>query len=392
MEPSFWDDDVSAGAVQTSTTFEAAADVAIVGGGLLGCCVARYLEQQAPRLSVVVIERGRLPTGASTRNAGFACFGSVGEIAADIDRMGPHAARDLVERRVRGLGLLFYMVDRNQIDYRPDGGNEIFMDDDPVLDRIDEINHLLAPIFPAPPFQLRDDLISSSGLASSVKHLVHTPFEGALHSGKLLQALRPGNLLCGEVTSIHHAADGRWQLAVGRQPLAAGRWPSAAGTVLAERVVVCTNAWLSSLLPDLEVVPARGQILITKPLPNLSLRGTFHLDQGFVYFRNVGNRVLLGGARNRAFEAERTTVMETTPEIQAHLEGILREVILPGVDVEIDRRWAGVMAFTPDHQPFVREVGRGLWAAMTCNGMGVALAAGIAAEVASVVLQDAGTT
>jgi glycine/D-amino acid oxidase-like deaminating enzyme len=112
------------------------------------------------------------------------------------------------------------------------------------------------------------------------------------------------------------------------------------------------------------------------------------MNRGYVYFRDVGNRVLLGGGRNLAVEAETTTQMVTTESIQQYLEELLDTVIVPDGTAVVEQRWAGVMAFTADHQPFVREVERGLWAAMTCNGMGVALASELAAQTVAVVLQN----
>ena len=41
------------------------------------------------------------------------------------------------------------------------------------------------------------------------------------------------------------------------------------------------------------------------------LKGAFHYDEGYVYFRNIDNRVLLGGGRNLA-KAETTDVFGTT--------------------------------------------------------------------------------
>ncbi len=382
VEPSYWDHAFftsSKSAHKPSQEPQTATiNVAIVGGGLLGCCLAHELNDRAPQLNVVVFDRCERPVGASTRNAGFSCFGSVGEIAADVDRLGPDAARALVEQRVRGLGLLLAKVDPLAIDFRADGGSEVFLEDHPAISRIEEINNLLAPLFTSMPFTMRDDLIPSYGLSPTVKHLVHTPFEGELHSGKLLKALWPKNRITERVVGVS-----------GTSPVTLHM---ERGTVKAERVVLCTNAWLSELHAGLTVTPARGQILVTEPLPNLSMRGTFHMDQGFVYFRTVGNRVLLGGARNRAFQEETTTQMETTTTIQDYLEHVLHTVILPGKRVSIDHRWAGVMAFAPDHKPFIQKLDEALWAAMTCNGMGVALAASVAQQTATLVLQDAGIT
>ncbi len=52
-------------------------DVAVIGSGIVGLTAAIHLKTLEPHSRIVVLERGALPTGASTRNAGFACFGSL---------------------------------------------------------------------------------------------------------------------------------------------------------------------------------------------------------------------------------------------------------------------------------------------------------------------------
>ena len=85
---------------------------------------------------------------------------------------------------------------------------------------------------------------------------------------------------------------------------------------------------LINFFTDINVTPARGQIVVTPPIKNLPLRGTFHFDEGFYYFRNIGNRLLLGGARNKCFEAEATTSFETTTMIQEELESFIQHTFV----------------------------------------------------------------
>ena len=42
-----------------------------------------------------------IPTGASTRNAGFACFGSITELMEDISVVGLDKTMELVSMRVQ---------------------------------------------------------------------------------------------------------------------------------------------------------------------------------------------------------------------------------------------------------------------------------------------------
>ena len=84
-------------------SFFAPSDIVIAGSGLVGLWSAYYLKRRDPSLRITIVERGLIPTGASTRNAGFACFGSLSELIADAREMGEDKMLELVEMRFKGL-------------------------------------------------------------------------------------------------------------------------------------------------------------------------------------------------------------------------------------------------------------------------------------------------
>ncbi|MBP6510799.1 MAG: FAD-binding oxidoreductase [Candidatus Kapabacteria bacterium] len=359
-------------------------DVVIIGGGIIGINTAIECATRHPEWRVLLLERNLLPTGASTRNAGFACVGSLSEIASDIDLMGRDAAQNLVQQRLDGLTLLRERCSGLDIGYTENGGSEIFLEDHPSLSRLDEVNDLLAPIFGCAAFSQRNDLIAEYGLSSSISTLIYTPFEGTLHSGKLIASLwamaeRAGiHIRTGaEVVSIQES-DSTVELLV--------RTAHQEVSIKAGKTVIATNAMIPSLVEGSvlpEILPGRGQVIVTKPLTDLKLKGSFHADEGYYYFRSLGDRVLLGGGRNLDFEGERTTSHQTTEHIQSVLENMLRTVILPNhPDLEIEHRWAGTMAFTTTKQPYVGNVSPRCVVAFGCNGMGVAISSNVARESA----------
>ena len=59
-------------------------DYCIVGSGIVGLNCALQLKKQFPKAKILILEKGSLPQGASTKNAGFACFGSLSEIIEDL--------------------------------------------------------------------------------------------------------------------------------------------------------------------------------------------------------------------------------------------------------------------------------------------------------------------
>jgi gamma-glutamylputrescine oxidase len=155
------------------------------------------------------------------------------------------------------------------------------------------------------------------------------------------------------------------------------------------QLLLCTNAFTKTLFPEIDIIPARGQVLLTSPIENLSWKGTFHSDEGYYYFRNLDNRVLLGGARNKAFAEEETTDMNTSDFIQHELEKYLDEVVLPNHkgQYEIEHRWAGIMAMGSEKLPIVKEIEPNIFCAVRMSGMGVALAPVVGQQIAQMMMK-----
>ena len=345
-------------------------DLVVIGGGIIGTSAAIEYQQRHPSHAVLVLERTAPPAGASMRNAGFACIGSLSEIAYDINLMGADRARDLVQRRWAGLQRLRERCGDDAIGFEENGGHEIFTTNHPALERLDEVNELLLPVFEHTMFERADHLCDQLGF-SNVQAMVRTPFEGTINSGLLVQRLWTIAQDVGITFQITEARD--VQSADTHAHITTNN-----GRIEARKVVIATNAF--PLGPSTDITPGRGQILVTSPVRGLPLRGSFHMDEGYVYFRNVGDRVLLGGGRNLAFAEEETTEFGTTGVIQHYLEDLLRTTILPGQAFSVDYRWSGIMGFRPDKQPLIEHIQPHTMRVFGCNGMGVALGSTVAAE------------
>jgi gamma-glutamylputrescine oxidase len=76
-------------------------DIIIVGSGLVGLWSALELKEKHPRLKITILERSMVPAGASTRNAGFACFGSPSELLHDKEISGEDRMWRIVEMRYK---------------------------------------------------------------------------------------------------------------------------------------------------------------------------------------------------------------------------------------------------------------------------------------------------
>jgi gamma-glutamylputrescine oxidase len=367
------------------TAFIDNADVIIVGSGLVGLSAALHLKKQQPALKVLVLERGFLPSGASTKNAGFACFGTVSEQIEVINRSSEAEAMRLVDYKWRGLQRLRQNLGDAHIDYHQHGGHELFMEDEAeaakkAFDQVENLNKLLKQaIGAADIYAVADEKIADFGF-NKVSHMIYNPFEGQIHTGKMMRTLlykvyELGVLVLNnvEITSIEQE-DKHISL------------QTTQGNFKAGKVILATNAFASQLYPELNVIPGRGQVLITKPVPGLKLKGTYHFNDGYYYFRNIDNRVLFGGGRNLDYKAEETWDFGHTDVVKEKLVSYLKDVILPNQEVEIDYWWSGIMGFGEELSPIVKEVKPGIFCAVRCNGMGVAMGSLVGEEVAELVM------
>lgn len=350
-------------------------DVAVIGAGLVGLTAAIYLKKRRPDWRIVVLERGALPSGASTKNAGFACFGSISEL---IEQEQRGDLQTVVAARYEGLQRLRGLLGDAALAYQPEGGYEIFRQAEAGLaavcrDRIDYYNKMLAPIIGQP--QIFEDATAEVRRLGfhGVDTILKNSAEGSLDTGRMMRALL-ARTWAADVPVLNNCGVEKLALAAGitRLQLSNGAVAQAA------QVLLATNAFATELLPELAVTPGRGQVLVTEPLPAVRMPGTFHYDLGYTYFRQLPDRrILLGGGRNLDFQAEATTEPGLTDRVQQYLENLLHEVIVPGQHPRIDFRWSGVMGFGPALEPVLDWAAPGVLAAVRCNGMGVALGAGL---------------
>lgn len=346
-------------------------DLVVVGAGIVGLSTAIQYKEKYPQRKVLVLERGLLPTGASTKNAGFACFGSLTEILDDLQVMSDDLVLATVEKRYKGLCAIREKFGDEALGYQHTGGFELFTEAEmPALDNMQKINQFLFPLFQADVFSKVDDS-EQFGFGSSVRAVVKNQYEGELDTGKFIQSLwqeaqRLGVFILtgAEVVDIDQE-DG---LLIVKETNGGER------TFEANQLAICTNAFTRKFLRHLELIPGRGLVFVTKPLDNpLPWAGSFHYDKGYVYFRSIDNRLLLGGGRNKDYSGEQTEDFGINPLIHDYLIKLLNEVILPNQSVEIDLEWTGIMAFGPTKMPIIEQINERTFCAVRLGGMGVAI-------------------
>ena len=361
----------------------------IIGAGIVGLSVAIELRQRFPKERILILERGMMSTGASSRNAGFACMGSATELLADLKTMSEEEVLHLFARRKKGLEILRQRLGDDRIGYAANGSYELIDEANlPAIEQLQYLNQLLYPICQCDAFSLANERIAGFGFDQDfTKALIENSCEGELHTGKMLRALSDLALDHKIEIKTNAAVSHFEETEKGVQVFGPDNLRNESWVLLCDKLYICTNAFTKQLLPQENVVPGRGQVLLTKPIEQLRFKGIFHFDDGYYYFRVIDNRVLFGGGRNLDFSTEQTTEIALNKDIQAHLQQLLKKVILPQTPFEIEQQWAGIMAFGDNKTPIVKAFSPRIFGAFRMGGMGVALGSEVAQSLVRDIVQ-----
>ena len=346
----------------------------------MGLSCALHLKKRFPKAKILVLEKGMLPQGASTKNAGFACFGSLSEILDDLQSHTENEVLQLVKKRVDGLQLLRETLGDNAINYQNNGGFELFNHSDEefyetCLSKAEAINTLLKPIFKSDVFSLKPNTF---GFKNIKEQYVFNQFEGQLDTGNMMEQLLQKAQSKG-VNILNNIIVERFENENNSVKIETNQFEFSTSKLL-----IATNGFESQFLNE-KVKPARAQVLITKPIKNLHIKGTFHLDKGYYYFRNIDDRILFGGGRNLDFKTEETSRFGETELIQNKLEALLKTTILPETPFEIEHRWSGIMGIGNQKKAIVKQISNNVFCGVRLGGMGVAIGSLVGKELAELV-------
>ena len=354
-------------------------DFTIVGSGIVGLNCALALKKKYPKANVLILEKGMLPQGASTKNAGFACFGSLSELIDDLKTHTEQEVFNLVDKRWKGLQLLRQNLGDQNIDFQQNKGfelceNEPFFEE--CISKKAQINQLLKSIFNADVFSETTNVF---GFQNIYKTYITNNFEGQIDTGKMVAQLLLKVQSLG-VKILNNIELQSYQEKVGEIELKTNR-----SDFYTNKLCIATNGFASQLVQQ-NLQPARAQVFITKPIKNLKIKGTFHLDKGYYYFRNIDHRILFGGGRNLDFKTEETAEFGQTTIIQNELERILKETILPNINFEIEHRWSGIMGVGNQKKAIVKQLSNNVFCGVRLGGMGVAIGSLVGEELAELVI------
>jgi gamma-glutamylputrescine oxidase len=300
-------------------------DVAVVGGGVTGCACAHALAKAG--LRVRVHEARAIASGASGRNGGFALRG--GATAYDVAQaqLGRERARGLWQLTERYLGRLAELAGDA---FRRTGSLRLAADLAERAELEAEYEALRDDGFAA---EWRPDL--GEPLAGRFHGAIFNPPDGELQPARWVRRLAAQAADAGAQLREHDRIESLDQLA-------------------AEQVVIATDGYTSGLSTALDtaVRPTRGQVVVTEPLVRRVFHCPHYARHGYDYWQQTPDgRLVAGGFRDKALDAENTAEEVTTPVIQGHLERFVAELL--GQPPVIAHRWAGIFGTTEDRLPLV---------------------------------------
>ena len=352
-------------------------DIVIVGAGIVGLFTAYYISEKFPNRQITVLDRHSLAAGASTKNAGFACFGSVTEIEDDLRVMDHSELIHLIAMRWNGLQRLLSVVKRENIDFGQHGGIELFDNKDQFDDSVKNLD------------QYNDMVEQATGLKGCFsveekcyseklhKEFIFNQYEGQLNPYKLISFLR-GLLVKKQVRFVQGLNVEEWtengNISI---HLSNGE------TMFADQLIIATNAFTKKLYPEVDLTPYRNQVLITEPINNLPYKGCFHYNKGYTYFRNVGNRLLIGGFRDIDMLTEQTVSFGLTNKIQEALVDFASSRL--GLKFKVSHRWSGILASGPVKSAITKELSNNVFLGVRLGGMGVAIGSEVAYKISSLI-------
>lgn len=356
-------------------------DFLVIGAGIVGSNTALHLRKMYPTAKILVVERSYLPAGASTKNAGFACFGSVTELIDDLGKMPENEVWDTVALRWEGLNYLRGIIGDDHLDFQPLGSWDLIRPEEKkvyqnCMEKLDYLNEKTEQITGKKKVYSEDKNVVEKFGFGSIETGFMNRMEGQIDTGKMMlrfhQLLSENNILMLsgiEVKELQPSNQGvNVKLSIGE--------------ITCGKVAVCVNGFARQFLPGEDIAPARAQVLITKPIEKLPFEGTFHYQEGFYYFRNIHNRVLFGGGRNLDFQGETTTELENSEIILSQLSQFMKEIILPRTPFEIDYSWAGIMGFGKTKKPIIKLHHPRIAIGVRLGGMGIAIGSLVGKEVA----------
>jgi glycine/D-amino acid oxidase-like deaminating enzyme len=339
-------------------------EIVIVGGGIAGASAAYHLAAHGRR--VILIERGEVASAASGLNMG------------GIDAYGWGDAPDLQAHLTAGSIEIFETVQIDlgeDIEFRRSGGIQAIHTAEEYEYERERVENLRKRGQVAELLTTREARGIEPGLSPALLGAMYAPRRGQADPVKATQAFarlaerRGARVLTShDVTAITPRSGGEYALT------------TSGGDVVAGSLVIAAGAWcapLGAMLDlDIPIVPVRGQMWATAPLPPRSFHTISAAESAMAWHRDRGGappdlthrngrrvtRHLYGRQRRNGeiiFGGDRELLgFVSTPDskgIEVNRDHAIS--VLPFLaDLPIARTWAGLMPFPLDGKPLIGRI------------------------------------
>ena len=343
---------------------------AIVGGGYAGLAAA--LEFSKHGIAAVVLERGALGVGASTRNGGSVSGGvNVGKsFSGRATPVDPERAHHLLSDASDAFALIERLIAEEQIEcFWQKRGRFVgawtpahFAYQEKRLASLND--NAQSGAYMVSRERQREEIASDYYYGGMVVERSASLHPALYYKGLLDACRRRGITICAEASVEKIGANGAgWRVGTGR------------GTVIAGDVVIATNGYTGAVTPALRrrIVPIASHIIATEPLsPDVASslipkgRSISDTKRVLCYYRMSpdGTRMVFGG---------RARFTPANPRLCAQvLHGYMTGRFPQLKGTRVTHSWTGNTAFTLDALPHMGEEG-GLHYCLGCNGSGIAM-------------------
>lgn len=348
------------------------ADVVVVGGGMLGTWTTYWLAKSG--VDVVLIEKSAIGWGATGRNGGFLIEGAAIGYQQLIDQLGRDGASEFYELSMQGQRLAYETVADEDIDcqIKQTGTLTLALSDTQLAALVDQKALMAADGHVAEMLDreslrdlidtpLADEIVGgylapTGGTLHSSRYIAGLARAAQRHGAKIVHAEVASIMVSGESTTVH----------------------TSEGPILADKVVVAANAWTESLIPEMKgvIVPTRGQILSYQPIEQVfrCAVGAEITPTAEYWQQRPDGSIVIGGCRADAPNGDSDIRdMVPTDDVIAKIGAVLPRLFPELENLKMDRRWAGLMAFTPDGLPIVDHIeqSENVWFGGGFNGHGM---------------------
>ncbi len=348
-------------------------DLTIIGAGLVGLCTGIAVLNAHPGRKVLILERSPMALGASTRNAGFICYGSPTELLDDLKQQPPEQVFDLFGRRYAGVQKLLSMTGKEEVDWIAKGGHELLDVHFPMgllrQEDLDFLNRNIELVTGLKDYFYFDEDRLMQSPFRHFQQWIANDHEAAVHPLKILLKLealfreKGGRILHG--VSIQN-----WQ----EENAGVRIETDVYSQMYSGKLLFCVNGFAPRYFPGIDVRPARNRVLVLRVTGTTLPEGCFHADRGFIYFRKVGDCLLIGGGRHLDLEHEYCDDFGFQPRIESFLIDFAKKYLLKDSNFVVEDRWTGIMGMGSAKSPIVKMVSRHTGLAVRMGGMGLALA------------------